>query len=77
MYGFCYEHGRDLDISFTSFEHVELLVQDGKLCIPMENTIACSNNSVKANAQVVAALLILAQRMKLNISSNYFRKFLH
>ena len=60
LYGFCYEHGRGLDLQFNSYEHVESLakmVQDGKLCIPKENmVIACSNNSVSAQAQVVAAL---------------------
>ena len=27
LYGFCYEHGRNLDLEFTSYEHVEKLAQ--------------------------------------------------
>ena len=60
IYGICYEHGRDENLSFNSYEHVESLsnmVKDGVLHVPKETMlITCSSNSLNCKAQVVAVL---------------------
>ena len=48
MYGLCYEHCRELDLQFTSYEHVEQLaemVKSGEIHTPKETmVIATSSN---------------------------------
>ena len=60
LYGICYEHGKNEDLTFTSYDHVEDLsnmVKANILHVPKETmVIACSSNSINSNAQVVAAL---------------------
>ena len=60
LYGLCYEHARDEDLAFTSYQHVENLanmVQEGILHTPKESmVVVCSPNSPKGTTQVVAAL---------------------
>ena len=60
LYGFCYEHARTEDLSFTSYNQIENLkqkVDDGKIHMPKESmVIACSSNSKICKAQILAAL---------------------
>ena len=60
IYGLCYEHGRDKDLTFTSMSHIEELatqVSDGTLHVSKETmVIASSSNSLQNKAQVLAAL---------------------
>ena len=87
IYGICYEHGRLEDLTFDSYDHVEMLaekVQEGELHVPKENmVVAVSNNSagVESNAQVVAALPTCSKN-EINyqselideVSNQFFRK---
>ena len=60
IYGICYEHGRDTDMTFHSYEHVLKIVTDvdeGRKHVPTENmVIAISSNSEKSKGHVIAAL---------------------
>ena len=60
LYGLCYEHARDRDLTFSDYAHVEDLadlVQKGEVHVPKETmVIACGSNSPSGKVQVVAAL---------------------
>ena len=60
MHGTCYEHGRDIDMTFSSYHHVEEIsgkLTQGLVHIPKESmVIAYSTNSLNANGHIVAAL---------------------
>ncbi|XP_066914918.1 uncharacterized protein [Clytia hemisphaerica] len=84
LYGICYEHGREVNMNFESYQHVQELsnqVKDGKLHVPKETmVIVCSNNTVKARVQVVAALptcskneIEYQKHIVLTISKEFFK----
>ena len=60
MYGICYEHERDIDMTFSSYNHVEEIsgrVIQGHVHIPKESmVIAYSTNSLNAKGHIVSAL---------------------
>ena len=56
----CYEHGRDINMTFSSYDHVEEIsgkVMQGHVHIPKESmVIAYGTNSLNGNGHIVAAL---------------------
>ena len=56
LYGICHELGKNEDLTFTSYDHPNM-VKANILHVPKETVvIACSSNSINSNVQVVAAL---------------------
>ena len=60
LYGVCYEHCRDKDLTFsnvTEVEHLADLVKKGEVHVPKESmVIVCSSNSPAGKIRVAAAL---------------------
>lgn len=61
IYGVCYEHGRDTNMEFTSYEKISQIASDvrnNKMHVPKESMVIAigSNSSVSSKAQLVCAL---------------------
>ena len=78
MYGFCYDHGHDEDLTLNSHDDVTRvaeLVEDGKLHICKEcMVVACSNNALKENTQILLAWPTCS-RSETTIQKDFIEKF--
>ena len=78
MYGFCYEHGHDVDLVLNEYEdvtHLADLVEEGKLHVAKECMVVVSTcNSVKEATQVLLAWSTCS-KSEIEIQKDFIEKY--